>query len=265
MADNNVFNLCERYFGSCNFYDVLEIPRNADKTQIKKAYYRLSLLMHPDRVEDNLKNVATEKFKILSIVHSILSDNEKRKIYDETGQYDDKEVILNNWFDYWSKLFKKITIEDIKTYENNYKGSSTELNDLKTAYLRSKGDMDYIFQTVPFTCYSDEPRLYAIIINLIEKGEIPEYRKFTKEDKKKKLRRKRKWQKENEEAKELLLEQKSQKTENVQDLSLTIHKKNLSRLSQENDFFNSLIHKYVESSKKQVKQKKSFIKSNKTD
>jgi DnaJ family protein C protein 9 len=44
------------------------------------------LLVHPDRVEEIKKVEATEKFKVLGRIHSILSDNEKRAIYDESGK-----------------------------------------------------------------------------------------------------------------------------------------------------------------------------------
>ena len=52
--------------------------------------------------------------------------------------------------------------------------------------------MDYILEAVPFTNCDEEPRLYAIIEDLIAKGEVPEYKSFTQEDEKKKQRRKRK-------------------------------------------------------------------------
>lgn len=107
---------------------------------VKKAYHKLSLLVHPDRVDDDTKEEATEKFKLLSFIHSILSDNDKRKIYDETGQYDEEseEVVMRNWADYWRTLFKPITVEDINKYEKTYKGSETEIKDLKRAYMDSK-------------------------------------------------------------------------------------------------------------------------------
>lgn len=54
---------------------------------VKKAYYKQSLKVHPDRVDDENKDVATEKFQTLGKVYTILSDTEKRKIYDETGNY----------------------------------------------------------------------------------------------------------------------------------------------------------------------------------
>lgn len=57
---------------------------------VKKAYRRLSLLVHPDRVSNDNKENATEKFKILGKAYSILSDREKRAAYDETGN-------INSW------------------------------------------------------------------------------------------------------------------------------------------------------------------------
>lgn len=107
---------------------------------MKKAYHKLSLLVHPDRVEENIKAEATEKFKVLGRIHSILSDTDKRKIYDESGQYDEEseEVVMRNWADYWRSLFKEITVEDINNYEKTYKGSATEIKDLKRAYMDSK-------------------------------------------------------------------------------------------------------------------------------
>jgi len=52
---------------------------------VKKAYYKLSLTVHPDRVEKNKKQ-ATKQFQALGKVYSILSDDEKRAYYDESGE-----------------------------------------------------------------------------------------------------------------------------------------------------------------------------------
>lgn len=100
----------------------------------------MSLLVHPDRVEDDIKEEATEKFKVLGRIHEILSDKDKRNIYDETGSYDEdsEAVSMRNWGDYWRTLFKPITVEEISKYESDYKGSETELKDLKRAYMDSE-------------------------------------------------------------------------------------------------------------------------------
>ncbi|XP_015588466.1 dnaJ homolog subfamily C member 9 [Cephus cinctus] len=255
----SLLDLCEEHFGARDFYEVLKIPKTANEKHVKKAYHKLSLLVHPDRVEENIKTVATEKFKVLGRIYSILSDNDKRKIYDESGQFDEEseELVMRNWADYWRSLFKEITVQDINNYEKNYKGSETEVKDLKRAYMDSKGDMDYILETVPFTNCEEEPRLHAIIQKLIAAGEVPEFKGFTKENEKKKQRRKRKWAKEAAEAERLEKMLKLEKDENSveNDLALVIQNRNRARAGQAENFFDSLIEKYAKKTEKSAKGK----------
>ncbi|XP_078053714.1 dnaJ homolog subfamily C member 9-like [Augochlora pura] len=264
----SLLDLCEQYFGARDFYEVLKISRTANDKQVKKAYHQLSLLVHPDRVEEDVKAEATEKFKVLGRIHSILSDSEKRKIYDQSGQYDEEseEMMMRNWADYWKTLFKKITVEDINNYEKNYKGSEIEIKDLKRAYMDSEGDMDYILETVPFTSCDDEPRLHDIIQGLIEKGEVPEYKAFTEESEKKKLRRKRKWAKEAEEAERLEKMLKIENEENAaaNNLALAIQSRNEARASQSDKFFDALIDKYAKKAEKSTRKKSTPSKPAKT-
>ncbi|KAL6419723.1 hypothetical protein ACFW04_005404 [Cataglyphis niger] len=115
----NLLNLCERYFSTRNYYDVLEIPKNANDKQVKKAYYKLSLIVHPDRVKDNIKTEATEKFKVLGGIYSILTNKEKRKLYDQFILYDEEiGVAMRKLTNYLLFLIKKMsTVNDIDNYE----------------------------------------------------------------------------------------------------------------------------------------------------
>ena len=60
-----------------NYYLILEIPSNASNEVIKKAYRRLSKLYHPD-----INPRGAEQFKNINEANSVLSDSEKRKVYD---------------------------------------------------------------------------------------------------------------------------------------------------------------------------------------
>lgn len=93
---------------------------------MKKAYYKLSLLVHPDRVPDDEKDVATEKFKVLSTINSILTDKDKKALYDEQGIIDDNgdEGNLSTWLDLWRTFFKPITTEDIDNFQREYVGKN---------------------------------------------------------------------------------------------------------------------------------------------
>ncbi|KAL1839195.1 hypothetical protein VTJ49DRAFT_1784 [Mycothermus thermophilus] len=64
-------------------YDQLNISPTATQDEIKKAYRKAALRWHPDKNKDNPE--AAEKFKEVSQAYEILSDPEKRKIYDQFG------------------------------------------------------------------------------------------------------------------------------------------------------------------------------------
>ncbi len=66
-----------------DFYDILGVSKDADKAQIKKAYREKARKFHPDVNPDNPE--AEEKFKKASAAFEVLSDPEKRKLYDEFG------------------------------------------------------------------------------------------------------------------------------------------------------------------------------------
>lgn len=64
-------------------YEVLGVDRDADETQIKKAFRRLARELHPDVNTDDPE--AEEKFKEAAEAYEILSDPERRAIYDQAG------------------------------------------------------------------------------------------------------------------------------------------------------------------------------------
>ena len=66
-----------------DYYEILGISRNADENQIKKAYRRLAKKYHPDTNAGN--EDAEQKFKEVTEAYNILSDKEKRKLYDQFG------------------------------------------------------------------------------------------------------------------------------------------------------------------------------------
>jgi len=66
-----------------DYYAILGVPRNATQEEIKRAYRRLALKYHPDRNPGNKE--AEEKFKEISEAYEVLSDPQKRAIYDREG------------------------------------------------------------------------------------------------------------------------------------------------------------------------------------
>jgi molecular chaperone DnaJ len=66
-----------------DYYEVLGVAKNADEAEIKKAYRRMAMKLHPDRNPDDPK--AEEKLKAVNEAYEVLSDAQKRGAYDQFG------------------------------------------------------------------------------------------------------------------------------------------------------------------------------------
>ncbi len=67
-----------------DYYELLEVSKTADKGEIKKAYRQMAMKYHPDKNPGD--NEAEEKFKAINEAYQVLSDDEKRSIYDRYGK-----------------------------------------------------------------------------------------------------------------------------------------------------------------------------------
>ncbi len=65
-----------------DYYDVMGVPRGATPEEVKKAFRRLAMKYHPDR---NKNHDAAERFKEINEAYEVLSDPERRAMYDRFG------------------------------------------------------------------------------------------------------------------------------------------------------------------------------------
>ena len=70
----------KREVDNSKFYDLLGVPKTASDAEIKKAYRKKALKEHPDKGGD------PDKFKEVTAAYEILSDREKRQLYDDHGE-----------------------------------------------------------------------------------------------------------------------------------------------------------------------------------
>lgn len=77
--------LVQNILASDNFYKILGVQDTAGEEEIKKAYRKLALKLHPDK---NKAPRAEEAFKAVSRAFQCLSDADKRAYYDRTGHED---------------------------------------------------------------------------------------------------------------------------------------------------------------------------------
>ncbi|XP_033228301.1 dnaJ homolog shv [Belonocnema kinseyi] len=78
-----------------DFYSILEISRSASTHQIKKAYRKLAIKLHPDKNSQDPD--ASQKFQDLGAAYEVLSDPDKREMYDRCGEEClKKDGMMNN-------------------------------------------------------------------------------------------------------------------------------------------------------------------------
>lgn len=108
---------------SPNYYDILNINKNASQDEIKKAYYKLALKYHPDKNKDE---DSEEKFKEISQAYEVLSDENKRKAYDNNNL---NINIFGNANDIFNRVFQQqnfsVNINNIFSGFNNINASQT--------------------------------------------------------------------------------------------------------------------------------------------
>ena len=104
-----------------DYYEVLGVSKNSSADEIKKQYRKLALKFHPDR---NQSSDAAEHFKEISEAYGVLSDSEKRRVYDQYGH---------------AGVDGKYSTEDI------FQGAGADFSDI---FGRGGGGFDSIFESI---------------------------------------------------------------------------------------------------------------------
>ncbi|WKX97090.1 hypothetical protein Q1695_013048 [Nippostrongylus brasiliensis] len=245
---------CKQYFNTNDLYEVLRVERTASAAQIKKGYYKQSMKWHPDKADDESEvQSATTKFQIITKAYQILADAEKRALYDETGVVDEENVLGDEeTINVWRQVFKKVTIEDIKKFAEEYRGSEEEENDIVAAYNSWKGDVARIMDSVMCTTFDDEPRIKEIIEKKISEGILKATAKYKSSTSKVSVnKRRRKAEKECAESEEALKEIKQK--EGGGSLQELILRRQADRMQNSDSFLDSLAQKYGSKNKRAKK------------
>lgn len=154
-----------------SYYAILGVPKDASATDIKKGYRTMALKLHPDH---NNSPTAKEDFQQLTKVYQVLCDENKRRMYDKHGAFeeDDSET-FDESYAYWRNVFPEITVKDIDEFEKTYVGSAMEDEDIIANFTKYKGDMNRVVQCVPYAASSSADRLCERVESLINVGQLP--------------------------------------------------------------------------------------------
>jgi molecular chaperone DnaJ len=123
-----------------DYYEILGVSRNATQDEIKSAYRKLALKYHPDRNKNDPQ--AEEKFKEATEAYEVLSDPEKRAIYDKYGKaglqgagFDDQHFGYKAYTDF-SDIFSDFSSIFEEIFGGGFRYSSGE-------YSRRGSDLRY--------------------------------------------------------------------------------------------------------------------------
>jgi DnaJ family protein C protein 9 len=183
-----------------NLYSLLGLQKTASNSEIRKAYRRLVFLCHPDKNKSDPN--ASTKFSNISRAYKILSNPESRKLYDETGEYDEEnegEINITETLTYFRKIYSP---KDIESFEKKYVNSKDEEEDLINFYNENGGDIKKILEWIPFSKNEDVQRYIKIYEKLFKNKTLKKNKKY--EDSKDKVNLLKEDEKETKEASETL-------------------------------------------------------------
>jgi len=129
-----------------NYYDILQVNKNASIEIIEKAYKTLVKKYHPDLQENNIKKECEEKIKKINEAYEVLSNSEKRKSYDLTLSH--QNIISEEEY---NKLYSEyINMKNELNYlKNNI--NNTVHNNITNNSLENNSDFSQGANTEHFT------------------------------------------------------------------------------------------------------------------
>merc|ERR1711907_199556 len=112
-----------------DYYEILGVERNSDTESIKKAYKKLALKYHPDRNKE--EEDAEDKFKKIAEAYGVLSDVNKRRMYDLTGVSGDNAQPIDP-FSMFSNIFNSQNLDSFVQdfFANNSTGEMNNYDDI---------------------------------------------------------------------------------------------------------------------------------------
>ncbi|MCK4904962.1 molecular chaperone DnaJ [bacterium] len=116
-----------------DYYEVLELSRDSSGAEIKKTYRKAALQYHPDRNPDNKE--AEDKFKEISEAYAVLSDPEKRQMYDQFGHAGLKGAGFGGFSDF-SDIFSSDVFTGFQDIFGSFFGGTSHSRTRRSADLR---------------------------------------------------------------------------------------------------------------------------------
>ena len=165
-----------------NYYDILQINQNASPEIIEKAYKTLAKKYHPDLQEENNKKEAEEMLKEINEAYEILSNPEKKALYDQNlknetiSQEDYDRIYYQN-----EELREELNNLTNDIINKNYKPNQEDINKIK----KEEQELEFRKQQIQYQEQMEQARQKAYhdayIQDLKNRGYRIKYKKSLKD------------------------------------------------------------------------------------
>ncbi len=147
-----------------DYYDLLQVNRNASQDEIARAFRKLIKQHHPDRHSDpGDKAEAEKKFQLLTSAFNVLKDPEKRAAYDQTLDSEQNDVRQTDTKEQAMQFFKN------GLYQlNNAENSKMAEEFFKKAVYLDKDNAKYLFYLA--TVMGEDPRKRRKAVEYLERA-----------------------------------------------------------------------------------------------
>ena len=169
-----------------NPYTVLSVPPAATTSEIRSAYLKLALRLHPDKLPAastaDEKSAGHTKFQQLAFAYGILSDPDRKARYDATGSTSESAFGVD-WAEFYRNQFKDaINPSRIEEFKRKYQGSEEEREHVLSAYVEGEGSVKYVFEHVMCSeKEADLERYREMVTAAVEEGEVEMHQRFWEE------------------------------------------------------------------------------------
>ncbi|KPI87379.1 putative chaperone protein DNAj [Leptomonas seymouri] len=155
-----------------HLYTSLGVTKESSLAEITRAYRKLALQCHPDRNPDGV-----ERFKAISNAYAILSDNDRRAVYDMTGFVSDAAAdAAHGMSDEAARQQRSAELADqVRDFFATYAGSEEERGDVIKGYHKCEGNFKkMVRQYLLFDngVESEVQRLHRLVERLVADGTL---------------------------------------------------------------------------------------------
>lgn len=150
-------------------YETLGVSPDATASQIRKAYRRAALRVHPDRAGSD----ATSAFQRVQEAYATLYDAETRRLYDEFGaagiRGDDEAAAAAAAFS--RARGKRVSADEIEAFGRKYRFSAAEREDVQALFMKLDGAVSRVLDYIPYADRTDIERFLAMFDALAKDAE----------------------------------------------------------------------------------------------